>query len=105
MQTYSDPEREEDPHALPDVEVFYMTGREVAEQDEDLVHEYLKRHEFRLATMNSNAREKMFQAMIEEECITGGWYWWTCVPGCLPDSDPEGPYATQEEALAAAQDY
>ena len=33
-----------------------------------------------------------------------GWYWWSCFPGCLPDSDPNGPFATEAEALADAQD-
>lgn len=33
-----------------------------------------------------------------------GWYWWPCSPGCLPDGDPVGPFATSEEALADAID-
>lgn len=32
-----------------------------------------------------------------------GWYWWACVPGCLPDSEPYGPFATEAEALANAR--
>lgn len=27
-----------------------------------------------------------------------GWYWWSCQPGCLPDSDPVGPFNTAKEA-------
>ena len=27
-----------------------------------------------------------------------GWYWWSCFPGCLPDSDPFGPFETRSEA-------
>jgi hypothetical protein len=33
-----------------------------------------------------------------------GWYWWTCMPGCLPDGEADGPYETQAAALEAAQD-
>jgi hypothetical protein len=33
-----------------------------------------------------------------------GWYWWACHPGCMPDSDPDGPYATEREAIQAGQD-
>jgi hypothetical protein len=33
-----------------------------------------------------------------------GWYFWTCLPGCLPDSDAFGPYATPLAALRAAYD-
>lgn len=31
-----------------------------------------------------------------------GYYWWACYPGCLPDSDLNGPYATLDEAHADA---
>lgn len=104
-QHYSDPSREADLHALPDVEVFELTAREVAERDEDLIDTYMQRPEFRLAPMNSRVREAMFDVMIEAEGIEGGWYYWFCFPGYMPESDAVGPYATREEAIAAAQDY
>jgi hypothetical protein len=104
MQAYSDESRASDPHALPDLEIFQMTAREIAERNEDLIHEYLTRHEFRLASMNSRTREAMFDAMIEEEGIQGGWFYWYCFPGCMPDSDPIGPYDSSKEAKQAAQD-
>lgn len=102
-QHYSDPGRENDPHALPDIEVFELTAREVAEGDEDLINDYMKRHEFRLAAMNSRDRNAMFDAMIEQNGITGGWFWWSCFPGCLPDGEPIGPFETHAAALADAQ--
>lgn len=104
MQAYSDPRRETDPYALPDVEVFQLTASEVAEMEEDLIYEYLRRPEFRLATMNSRDRERMLDTMVEEQGITGGWFYWFCFPGCLPDSDPVGPFASEDEALADAQE-
>jgi hypothetical protein len=33
-----------------------------------------------------------------------GWFWWTCTPGCLPDSDAIGPFATEQEAIHDARD-
>jgi hypothetical protein len=102
-QHYSNPDRESDDFALPDIEVFELTAREVAELDEEMIWDYMKRHEFRLASMNSRDREAMFDAMIEEEGIQGGWFWWTCFPGCLPDSSPMGPYASHADALKDAQ--
>ena len=27
-----------------------------------------------------------------------GWYWWYCQPGCLPDSEPFGPFDSREDA-------
>jgi hypothetical protein len=67
-QAYSDPTRADDPHALPNVEVFHMSRADL--------WWYGPR----------------------------GWYWWSCFPGCLPDSDPMGPFDTEAEALADAQD-
>lgn len=33
-----------------------------------------------------------------------GWYWWACSPGCLPDGDPSGPFATSKEAYDNAME-
>lgn len=104
MQAYSNPERESIDTALPDIEVFELTAEEVAAMDEDLIYEYMERPAFSLATMNSRDRDAMLSAMVEEEGITGGWYYWYCFPGCLPDSEPMGPYATAKEAKEAAQE-
>lgn len=65
MQVYSDPTRADDPHTLPDVEVFYDRGYH---------------------PLNG-----------------AGYYYCFCFPGCLPDSDPIGPFNTEVEAIAAAQ--
>ena len=78
-QAYSNPKRASDPHALPDVEIFY--------NDADVV--------------NGHARN--FDA--NGEPVEAGWYWWPCFPGCLPDGEPSGPFATEAEALADAQSY
>jgi hypothetical protein len=104
MQAYSQPERQDDPWSLPDLEIFELTAHEVAARDEELVHEYSKRHEFRLCHMNSVVREKMLEAIVEEEGIEGGWFYWYCFPGCLPDSEASGPYKSHGEALAAARE-
>ncbi len=104
-QHYIDPYREDDEddaYALPDIEVFHLTAREAAENDEDLIWGYSKR--FPLAHMNSRDRERMFDAIVEENDIKGGWFWWACFPSCLPDGPAIGPFATHAEALADAQD-
>ena len=31
-----------------------------------------------------------------------GYYWHACFPGCMPDGDPSGPFATEELAIADA---
>lgn len=104
MRAYSNPKRASDPYALPDVEVFELTAQEAAAQDEDLVRQYSKRPEFKLCRMNSRAQKEMLDAIVVEEGIEGGWFWWTCFPGCLPDGPAIGPFRTQQEALANAQE-
>jgi hypothetical protein len=43
--------------------------------------------------------------VAEETGYSGpGFYYWFCIPGCMPDSEPNGPYATEEEALEAARE-
>ena len=80
MQLYSDPKRESDEHALPNVEVFGVSQMEV---------------NYNLANLDH----------ADEYTITEpGWYWWSCFPGYGPDSDPFGPFATEQEAVAASQE-
>lgn len=74
-QVYSDPSRESDPHALPDVEVFYFDGVYPMIMLDDI-----------------------------DDVGIAGYYYQFCFPGCLPDSDPVGPFATAAEATAAAQE-
>jgi hypothetical protein len=40
----------------------------------------------------------------QPEMMEAGWYWWACFPGCLPDSDPQGPFSTKQEAIDAANE-
>lgn len=72
-QIYSDPSREVDPVALPDMETFYHEGGELGD-------------------------------VLDAES-EAGWYYWFCLPGCLPDSDPIGPFETEEEAIDAAREW
>ncbi len=93
MQAYSNPAREHEPHALPDVETFYLSFVQfLAADDDSWMAEY----------MNDDGQtlsEDMHQRAKDLE----GWYWWTCFPGCMPDSDPNGPFGTEASALEDAQ--
>jgi len=104
MQFYSDPARENDTYALPDCEVFELTAVEAAALDQDLVYEYTKKHKYRLAGFNSRDRDSMLTAIAEENNIQGGWFYWYCIPGCLPESAPFGPYASADAAIAACRE-
>lgn len=74
-QHYSDPSRESDPHALPDVEVFYVELPE---------------------TTGHTKYETPFDSV--------GWYYWYCFPGCLPDGEANGPYDSEQEAIDAMRE-
>lgn len=39
----------------------------------------------------------------DQHQLEPGWYWWACFPGCLPDGEPSGPFATEQEAIDDAQ--
>ena len=75
MQIYTDKTRETDPHALPNAEVFHHLPSDCP-------------------------------ACAQDACTLAalGWYWWACFPGCLPDGEPNGPFDTEAEAIADAQD-
>ncbi len=102
MQFFSDESRVNDKWALPDCEVFELTAQEVAEQDAELIRCYMRKPKFRLAAINSRVREAMFQQMIDDGVVSGGWFYHYCLPGCLPDSSPFGPFETRSEAIADA---
>lgn len=105
MQTYSDPTRESDPHALPDIEVFYQTARAQAlmavENDDDMIYDVAAESGQMVANVKHMA---WFLDAVTAE-LSDGWFWWSCFPGCLPDSDPIGPFDTEAEAEADAQDF
>ncbi len=84
MQAYSNPKREHDPHALPDVEVFQIDNKG-----------YLDGEPFVLPHLPG---EQAYGLTLP------GWYWWFCFPGCLPDSELSGPFETEDAALKDAQD-
>jgi predicted RNA-binding Zn-ribbon protein involved in translation (DUF1610 family) len=94
MQAYSDVSREDDTYALPNIEVWQadvmtcdhcdVTFPDTAENPL-LCPECGKRT--RAACTARNA-----------------WFWHSCFPGCLPDSEPFGPFETAAEALADARE-
>jgi hypothetical protein len=88
MQAHRDPKRESEPTALPDIEVWH---HQTFEGDDPMecprqTGEYLSDHPDNHGP----------------DC--DGWYYWFCFPGCMPDSEPSGPFETAEEALADARE-
>ena len=101
MQAYSDPERENDPHALPNIEVFYVDKNEFLFATVDSWEHDAQQ----TAIMDSWADENTGAAERDAAKMLAGWYWHSCFPGCLPDSDPIGPFETEQAALKDAQNF
>ena len=96
---YSDSEHKNDSYALPNVWVTHLTAHEVAETMQDEAHEFMKRPEYRLASIDGRVVNAMLDAMVTELDIKGGYCWCYCFPGCMPDSDWHGPFETEAEAV------
>jgi hypothetical protein len=104
MQAYSDPSRKHDAYSLPDVEVW-----------KDRITILRSRcGEFEVSSHGDDARgfcPSCWRATCVVDLEDGGiertersgWWYWHCLPGCLPDSSVFGPFATEAEALADAQ--
>lgn len=97
-QHYSDTKRETDPYSLPNVETFkarygdcpFCTAT-VVEDGSGQFH----------CEECSDGRKA--QGVTPAE-VNRGWFYWFCFLGCLPDSDPIGPFVTEAEALADARE-
>ena len=53
----------------------------------------------------ADAGELWKQDDENESANTGGWYWWACFPGCLPDGEPSGPFGSSRDALEDADEW
>lgn len=89
-QHYSDPKRADEPGSLPDIETFeaMILRCPVCEAE----YPDLDGHDDSCCHL---------EPLIET--AEDAWWWWTCSPGCLPDSDPLGPFTSEEEALEDAR--
>lgn len=100
-QFYSDPDREDDPYSLPDVEIWQDHISIVRSSCGD----------FEVGA-DSEAARGFCPSCGKATCVDEvertdrqGWFYWFCLPGCLPDSEPYGPYATEQDAERAAREH
>jgi len=103
-QFYFDPSRENEPHALPDGEVW---------ESETYTYDCRRCGIF---TLDEDSATGNPDGAICPSCSNCGpglgtlirtgqtaWFYWACIPGCLPDSEPMGPFDSETEALADAR--
>lgn len=77
MYVYSNPDRESDENSLPNIEVFFLEKATIFVCD-----------------MRDEGGD-----FLEE-----GWYWQAGFPGCMPDGEPSGPFASEKDAIDDARD-
>lgn len=95
-QHYSDPRREADEHALPDVEVWQEDA--VRCEDCDSVFPRPNLDDYSCPSCDDDQEHNTITEARNQ------WWWWFCFPGCVPDSEPNGPFETEAEALKDAQE-
>jgi hypothetical protein len=55
-------------------------------------------HQFRDTSGSPYGSFEVWIGYLEE------WFWWPCFPGCLPDSEPNGPFESEDEAVIDAME-
>ena len=83
------------PQALPDIEVVHWPEAVVIDGELFESFHCPDAHNYIEAEMS-----KEFDVTIEPN---GGWYYWHCLPGCMPVSDPIGPFTTADDAVEDAR--
>ena len=107
-QHYSDPTRESDLHSLPNVEIWAENVTIVRSRCGEF--EVPAKSEWARGFCPSCDRATCVNDLNDQNKDTGleqttkiAWWWWSCVPGYLPESEPKGPFATEAKALTDAQ--
>ena len=88
--------------SLPSIEVFHMDASEFigAALDADGNR---KDDDTWMAEAVWDQAEAPEDVAFEAKGLAG-WYWWTCIPGCLPDSSAFGPFVGPNAALNNARE-
>jgi hypothetical protein len=100
-QHYSDPAREQDPHALPDVETWQSRVWRIECECGD--YEVPETDDTDPSCPSCGRTSEPGRPVTLERTPRMGWFYWFCFPGCLPDDEPVGPFETEEDALADAR--
>jgi hypothetical protein len=96
-QHYSNPNRESETYSLPDVETFL--GRVTECQNCGTGGCLIDGSQISDVDCPECGKRRIKVTDTKRQ-----WFYWFCFPGCLPDSDPIGPFATEDEAIADARE-
>lgn len=93
--------------SLPNIEVFatpiYIVSCDHCRRDEDEYHMPACFECGQEATLLPLEAGEHASVRADKTERIGFWYW-HCFPGCMPESDAEGPFASYETALAHARE-
>src|SRR5687767_2942702 len=98
-QHYMNPDDESKTHRLPNIETLQAyygycdecgsLGIEIAAPVKDM----------RKACEDWECKQEEATILLDKK----GWFYWYCLPGCMPDSESFGPFETEEEAIKDAR--
>ena len=97
-QHYSNPQRASDAYSLPDVETFTARYGDCPYCSSTVIEDGSGQFH---CEMCEGVRR--VSGVVPAE-INTGWFYWFCFPGCMPEGDPSGPYASEAEAVEAFTD-
>ena len=86
---------------IGNIEVFYVSYS--AFRFADSYSWQFKR--FEQGVCGSWADESTKSAEVDAATALAGWYWWSCLPGCLPDGDAIGPFESEQAAINDARNF
>ena len=92
------------------IEVFTLTAEDFFDtylKDEKAVRQGVResgdwRTEAMREALGRDPKQVRMGEIKEAASDLAGVYWWACFPGCLPDSEACGPFASGDEALEDA---
>lgn len=90
------------------IEMTEQQARDMGLTDNDIKYQQAvdsEYHMFNDLTVDMTEGEKYGSYEVFRILGTSDWYWWACLPGCLPDGDAVGPYASKAAAMADANRY
>ena len=94
---YTDPKRRNNPYALPDVETFQANYRYCTKCGSLVFFDHRIDDDGKLVADCGDCS-------TTNELTETGWFYWFGFPGCLPDSEPFGPFDSRRAALDEARE-
>jgi hypothetical protein len=97
---YKDPRKADDPRALPNIETFQAAWALCPDCQSMCVEHAAAIRGITMMCPNCKHEERRDVRVLLNDI---SWFYWFCLPGCLPDSESFGPFDSEEAALKDAR--